>query len=301
MSEIWKRAIFGSLYVIVLLACTYLSPYSLIGLFLLLTILGTKELIQIIQKSEIEIQTINAYLLSILTFSVFVLSNHYFNYTKLPYLVVIYALIISVVEIHRNKPKGIIVMASTLFPSFFIGFAFACLVNIALYEPLFTNEVSNLETTELTILNLVRAFQDKPFNPFNLIMVYALVWVNDTFAYLTGRVFGKHKLMESISPKKTWEGFIGGMVFTSITAFVLIYLNTHSIRKASIGSILGIIISIGATYGDLVESMAKRSVGIKDSGNVIPGHGGILDRLDSLLFIGPLVYAVLEVINHHLI
>jgi phosphatidate cytidylyltransferase len=297
MSEIWKRAIFGSLYVIVLLACTYLSPYSLIGLFLLLTILGTKELIQIIQKSEIEIQTINAYALSILTFSVFILSNHYFNYQHLPYFLVVYVLFISIIELYRNKPKGIVVLASTLFPAFFIGFAFACLVNIAFNEPLFTNEISNLEITEPTLLNLAKAFQMHPFNPFNLIIIYALVWVNDTFAYLTGRLFGKHKLMESISPKKTWEGFIGGMVFSAFSAFILIYLNTNSIRIASIGSVLGIIVSIGATYGDLVESMAKRSVGIKDSGNVIPGHGGILDRLDSLLFVGPLVYAVLEVLN----
>jgi phosphatidate cytidylyltransferase len=276
MSEIWKRAIFGSLYVIVLLACTYLSPYSLIGLFFILTILGTKELIQIIQKSDIEIQTINAYLLSILTFSVFVLSNRYFNYTKLPYLVVIYALIISVIELYRNKSKGMIVLASTLFPAFFIGFAFACLVNIDL----------NGNVEKRTI-----------YQPITLIAIYILIWVNDTFAYLTGRLFGKHKLMESISPKKTWEGFIGGALFSAIAAFSLSYLKTHNIEYSLYYGLIAIVISIGATYGDLVESMAKRSVGIKDSGNVIPGHGGILDRLDSLLFVGPLVYAVLEILN----
>jgi phosphatidate cytidylyltransferase len=276
MSEIWKRAIFGSLYVIVLLACTYLSPYSLLGLFFILTILGTKELIQILQKSDIEIQTINAYLLSVLTFSVFVLSNRYFNYTRLPYLVVIYALVISVIELYRNKPKGMIVLASTLFPAFFIGFAFACLVNIDLNGNVGKNAI---------------------YQPITLIAIYILIWVNDTFAYLTGRLFGKHKLMESISPKKTWEGFIGGALFAAIAAFSLSYYKTHNIEYSLYYGLIAIVISIGATYGDLVESMAKRSVGIKDSGNVIPGHGGILDRLDSLLFVGPLVYAVLELLN----
>jgi phosphatidate cytidylyltransferase len=298
MGEIWKRAIFGSLYVIVLLVCTYLNLYSLIALFFVLTILGTKELIQIIQKSDIEIHVTPAYILSILTFSVFILSNHYFNFTRLPYLLVIYALVISVLELYRNKPKGIIVLASNLFPAFFIGFAFACCVNIAFHLPLFTNEISNFETSDPAVINIFNAFKGKPFTPFNLIIIYVLVWVNDTFAYLSGRLFGKHKLMESISPKKTWEGFIGGGVFTSVTAFVVIYLNTNSMRTAIIGSIIGVFIAIGSTYGDLVESMAKRSVGIKDSGNVIPGHGGILDRLDSLLFVGPLVYALLAIFWH---
>jgi phosphatidate cytidylyltransferase len=295
MSEIGKRIIFGSLYVIVLLLCTYFHPYTLVGLFLLLSILGTKELIQILSKSGGNLQTINAYALSIITFLVFVLSNPYFKITGLYYIPVILALIMFVMELYSNKPNGMIVLATSLFPAFFIGFAFACLVNIAFFAPLFTNEISNIETSDPTLSNLAKAFQDRPFNPLNLIIVYVLVWTNDTFAYLTGRLFGKHKLMESISPKKTWEGFIGGALFTAISAFILIYLNTHSTQTAMIGSALGIVVAIGATYGDLVESMAKRSVGIKDSGNVIPGHGGILDRLDSLLFIGPLFYAILTI------
>ena len=121
-----------------------------------------------------------------------------------------------------------------------------------------------------------------------ILTLIILIWVNDSFAFFVGKNLGKRKLFESVSPKKTVEGFFGGVLFSLITAFILSYFCdflslTNLIVISLIAAILG-------TAGDLVESKFKRQANTKDSGNIMPGHGGILDRLDSLLFVAPFVY-----------
>ena len=113
--------------------------------------------------------------------------------------------------------------------------------------------------------------------PEVILYLFALTWTFDTFAYLFGVKFGKHKILPSISPKKSWEGFIGGLIFTTILA---IYIFGENINKILMYSVL---IPISATLGDFIESYYKRKAMAKDSGNLIPGHGGMLDRMDSLL------------------
>ena len=125
--------------------------------------------------------------------------------------------------------------------------------------------------------------------------VIILVWSTDTFAYLTGKKIGKHKLFERVSPNKTIEGFIGGMIFTLVTAWVLSIYFTQLSTTKWIG--LSLVVSIFGCIGDLVESLFKRSANIKDSGSLIPGHGGILDRFDSLIFASPFVYFYLNLIS----
>ncbi len=122
-----------------------------------------------------------------------------------------------------------------------------------------------------------------------------LIWSTDTFAYLTGRAIGKRKLYEKISPNKTIEGSLGGIVCTLITATILANYFTQYSLIQWLG--LSIVISIFGALGDLVESMFKRAVNIKDSGNLIPGHGGVLDRFDSLLFASPFIYFYLQLIS----
>lgn len=138
-------------------------------------------------------------------------------------------------------------------------------------------------------------------SPHLLLLLFALVWVNDTFAYLTGCTFGRHRLFERISPKKSWEGFWGGLVFTVACALAAGLLMRGSFGALSpIGvAILGLVVSIAATLGDLVESLIKRTVGVKDSGHLIPGHGGILDRIDSILLVVPisLIYLFITYIH----
>lgn len=116
------------------------------------------------------------------------------------------------------------------------------------------------------------------------------IWSNDTGAFVAGSIFGKRKLFPSVSPNKSWEGFFGGLL-ASVALSVLIgkaYISEFSITYV----LIGIIISVAATWGDLFESMLKRQAGVKDSGSIIPGHGGILDRIDSMLFVFPALLAL---------
>lgn len=117
--------------------------------------------------------------------------------------------------------------------------------------------------------------------------LFILIWSSDTFAYFTGKFFGKHKMAPKISPKKTWEGFAGGVILTIILGFFIEKFHPD-LRGNWI--IVGFLVSVFAPLGDLVESQLKRTFAVKDSGNIIPGHGGILDRLDSFIICVPVVY-----------
>ena len=118
-------------------------------------------------------------------------------------------------------------------------------------------------------------------------MLFVLIWRSDSFGYLTGKLFGKHKMAPKISPKKTWEGFAGGVVLTLVLGF---FVEQYFPELRGNWMIVGLLVSIFAPLGDLVESQLKRSFAVKDSGNIIPGHGGVLDRLDSFIICAPVVY-----------
>lgn len=122
------------------------------------------------------------------------------------------------------------------------------------------------------------------------------MWFNDSWAYIIGKNFGKHKLYERISPKKSVEGFIGGLVFSILGAWVVTLLtNELSLMH---WFVIALIISIFGTIGDLIQSKFKRQAEVKDSGNLMPGHGGLFDRLDSILFASPFIYTYLELLNY---
>lgn len=126
-------------------------------------------------------------------------------------------------------------------------------------------------------------------NTFSLevIFLFILIWSSDTFAYLVGKFFGKHKMAPKISPKKTWEGYIGGVVLTLVLSY---FVEQYQPQLRGNWMVVGFLIAAFAPLGDLVESQLKRNFGVKDSGNIIPGHGGVLDRLDSFLICVPVVY-----------
>jgi phosphatidate cytidylyltransferase len=132
------------------------------------------------------------------------------------------------------------------------------------------------------------------YNQIFAIAPFILIWTNDTMAYLSGRLLGKTLLFSRISPKKTWEGTIGGIVFTLLISYLL----ASQLGGPSTAQWLAMamIVSVFGSFGDLFESMLKRSVGIKDSGNIMPGHGGFLDRFDSFIFALPMLWVVLRII-----
>lgn len=125
---------------------------------------------------------------------------------------------------------------------------------------------------------------------FTLLSFFLLLWTNDTFAYLSGRTFGKHKLWERLSPKKTWEGFIGGVTAAVIVSLIV---GPYSNWSTSDSIIIAMIIGALGTLGDLLESSLKRKANVKDSGTLMPGHGGILDRFDGVMLSAPLVFIYL--------
>lgn len=161
----------------------------------------------------------------------------------------------------------------------YIGFPFACLLLLRNFLPdtVFATEIGNFTFG----------------NAFVWIMFIG-TWASDTFAYFTGTAIGRHKLCPSISPNKTIEGFMGSLVGTTAVVAGLGYFLKLPLQEMAV---LGLLIAILATLGDLVESVAKRYVGIKDSGNIIPGHGGLMDRFDSALFAIPTGYIYLLVFN----
>jgi phosphatidate cytidylyltransferase len=139
-----------------------------------------------------------------------------------------------------------------------------------------------------------------PYFPGILIGFFVLLWTNDTFAYLTGVWLGKHRLFERISPKKSWEGFFGGLIFTLaasllVARFVCLPGCTVPFHACIHWLAIAAIIVVFGVYGDLLESLLKRNMSIKDSGHFLPGHGGILDRFDAVLPAAPMVYFYLEI------
>ena len=137
-----------------------------------------------------------------------------------------------------------------------------------------------------------------PDGAIRIFALVALIACNDTFAYIAGVLIGKHKIAPSISPKKSWEGLIGGAVAAVIGGSVIF----HYLFETAwfVGALIGVMTVVTATCGDLIESAIKRDLAIKDMSNLLPGHGGIMDRLDSALFTAPAVWFAIELINRYL-
>ena len=134
-----------------------------------------------------------------------------------------------------------------------------------------------------------------PFDPSFILLMFVLTWTFDTFAYLVGVKFGKHKIIPTVSPKKSWEGFAGGFIFTIIAAYLTAsYFLEIKLNQAIV---ISLFLPFTATVGDFTESYYKRKAGVKDSGNFIPGHGGMLDRMDAFMFTIPVLYIYLSLIK----
>lgn len=132
-----------------------------------------------------------------------------------------------------------------------------------------------------------------------LLGIFSMIWINDTGAYIIGCSFGKHRLFERISPKKSWEGFFGGLLFVIVAALLYSYFcaGFFGMNGFAAWISLALLVVVTGTWGDLMESLIKRSLHVKDSGHIIPGHGGILDRIDSALFAIPLSYVYITILQ----
>lgn len=269
MKEILVRSFTGLLYV-ALLMVSLLNEHALIILFFVFGLICMGEF-----KKLIGYKSILPYIIFILMYLVF----GYWQFlmksetglseaTQILQVITIFVQLILIKDLFTEKTIPLFISKRFLIATFYLSSAFVFLVLIANYN--------------------------SEYNPLILLGAFILVWVNDTFAFLVGKNFGKQKLFEKISPKKTVEGFIGGLFFSSVASyFIATFTETLSFNH---WLVLAIIISVFGTLGDLIESKFKRQAGVKDSGVIMPGHGGLLDRLDSIIFAAPFIHLFLEFI-----
>jgi phosphatidate cytidylyltransferase len=294
MNETLKRGISGAVYIALLLSSILFSTESFIVLFGVFLIIATYEFCNLIQLNKIFpifLATLFYTFISLISFYKVETENYIskfqnkqfkfdVNIEQLNILLLVITLIVSI--------KCIAFLFDDTVQSISKLSKYIYLIGYILLPFIFITKIS---------------FGIKDYNPKIIIGLFILIWTNDTFAYLVGKSIGKHKLLERISPKKTIEGFIGGVVFAVFAGFLIskLYIKASpnfSEKSILIWTIIALIVGIFGTIGDLIESKFKRIAGIKDSGKIMPGHGGILDRLDSVIFVAPIVYLFYQILPY---
>lgn len=276
-----QRAIAGIIFVGVLIGCILGGPISFTLLFALITALTIHEFGVIISKQpDVEINKPICMLAGVFLFFGFAYLGVMPGQTEIliPYLFLIIYLLVS--ELYLKKKNPLNNWAYAMMSQIYIALSFAMLNVLAYHSIGNEGELSNYQVQ---------------YNPILPLSIFIFTWINDTGAYCTGMLFGKHRLFERISPKKSWEGSIGGGVFSIIAAIVMAHYFPFMPISIWIG--LALTVVIFGTLGDLTESLLKRTIGIKDSGNILPGHGGMLDRFDSTLMAVPAAVVYLYIIS----
>lgn len=266
MSNLAKRTVFGSLFVIVVIGSILLNYWAFFAVMLATVFIGSQEVSKLMAKEDnrrLKLMTVIMgtlfYVLGVVLFPIAYV---------LQLLLILTPLLIALFSKKYSFEK---IAVSCWTAMFFV--ALPCTLMMEIYrEPEFMLGGKYL-----------------------LIILFCLIWINDIFAYLTGMAIGKHKLFERISPKKTIEGSMGGLVMTILTAFLVNHYWLHMMSDLKMMGMALIVVVFGS-LGDLCESMMKRQAWVKDSGNVIPGHGGILDRFDATFLAVPAVWCYLMII-----
>ena len=268
MNNFVKRTLSGSLLVALIVGSILLNSYAFAVFFTLLTALAVREFHKLsnTQKNV----SVNGWAASMGGVLLFICS-FLFASGESPYSVLtlygLYVVLILITELYRKKSNPLHNWAYFILGQIMVALPFS-LLSFILY---------------------IDGYQ-----PILLLALFVTIWVNDTGAYLFGVRFGKHRLFERISPKKSWEGFVGGALAALLSGYIFsLYLTNLTLLEWILFSEITVVF---ATYGDLIESLLKRTVNVKDSGDVIPGHGGILDRFDSLLLATPVIFMYLVLI-----
>ena len=267
ISNFIQRAVTGVLFVIVLVGCILYSPLSFGILFTIISALSVHEFAQLVSKSsEVSInKTITAlggaYLF--LALMSFCTQQSVGARVFLPYLGLLLYMMITELYLKKKNPTGN--WAYSMLSQLYVALPFA-LLNVLAFQ-------NSPETGSVT------------YNPILPLSIFVFIWLSDTGAYCVGSLIGKHRLFERISPKKSWEGSIGGGIFSIASSLGFAHFFPFMPGWQWVG--LAIVVVIFGTWGDLTESLMKRQLGIKDSGNILPGHGGMLDRFDSALMAIP--------------
>ncbi len=271
MKNFLIRTLSGFIYVILTLGAIAAGPLYFGILMFVFLILGLSELERIIKAEGFHIIRWIFYLPAILVYLII----FYWSINKEVYLFIGLLGLLHILFIYQLFSSGKVPVFSK------VGILILPVIYLALPLSLLGYTYYLPAGMSQTTVEVVAGF-------------FIIIWLNDTFAYLTGRLFGKNKMFESVSPNKTWEGSIGGLLFGLGGAWLMSLFSIDLNAVQWMG--LALITIIFGTFGDLFESLLKRKAGFKDSGNIIPGHGGILDRLDSILLSAPFVFLYLYMI-----
>ncbi|MGV8879317.1 MAG: phosphatidate cytidylyltransferase [Sphingobacteriaceae bacterium] len=264
------RAVTGFFFVIIMLASMLNGAYLFSFFFMLLSMLCLNEFYSLVKSAGIQPNKLLGLCSGLVIFGS-IASRHLFNLdVRLVLLIIPLLCAVFAMELYKKTNAPFTNIAYTLLGLFFTIVPFG-----------FFHEIG---------------FMQGSFNFHFPLAFLLLLWANDTGAYLTGMKFGKTKLFERHSPKKTWEGFLGGMFIAVIISLIIAQYFTEISWKNWIS--IALLISGFGTMGDLIESMLKRSMNVKDSGTILPGHGGLLDRFDGLLLSAPLVFTYLYFISN---
>ncbi len=270
MNNLTIRTLTGILFILIVVGSLWAGPFSYFVLLFLIIGVGQWEFYQLLEKMGIKPGKFQGILLGLFVFTLAFLHAKSFISAEWYWITTI-ALALIPIEFFIKKSKlPLRNFLYTILGVLYVSIPFS-IANYLVFP----------ETSAGT------------YHYHYLLYVLILIWTNDTFAYLTGKYLGKHKMAVKVSPKKTWEGGLGGLLFT-IAASLIIYQLSQTFSSPD-WIVLSVIISVAANLGDLTESAIKRAANVKDSGNILPGHGGILDRFDATLLSVPLVYFYLLV------
>lgn len=294
MNETLKRAISGAIYIILLITSILYSTQSFLVLFGVFLLIATWEFCSLVQINKI---------FPLIFVSLFYTMTTLISYYKTETENSINTWINQDIKLTINIDQlNMLLLIITLLVSVkCIAFLFNDTVQ-KISKP--SKYIYLLGYIALPFIFITKiSFGIKDYNPKIIIGLFILIWTNDTFAYLVGKSIGKHKLLEKVSPKKTIEGFLGGVIFAVFAGFLIskLYIKPNpnfSEKSIFIWTMIALIVGVFGTIGDLIESKFKRIAGVKDSGNIMPGHGGVLDRLDSVIFVAPIVFTFYQILNY---
>lgn len=268
LKDIYIRTFTGAIFLIAIIGSILLHPLAFFGVLFIFSGIGLNEYFLLAAKAESRKQNLSFFILGIIIYTLTgLIGIGVLDIVFAAALVPLYLTVI-ILELFRKTNAS-----WNRIGTYFAGFTYVSI--------------------PFGLLNYFYFIPDSDIFQVGIIIgLFVIVWSSDVFAYLVGSMIGRHRILERISPKKSWEGSIGGLLFALLAAYILsLFYKQLSLNQ---WLIMAVIIVVFGTIGDFAESMLKRQAGVKDSGNLFPGHGGVLDRFDAVIFAAPFVYLYLN-------